>query len=247
MVTVLLVNSDSASSQDLGSEFQQAGIDKYAYKPPSQSPPAQWPTLQELINQNTRLVTFIASLSGSNAAAPYLMDEFSFIFENNYDIKSSSAFSCDPDRPPTVKGNMQTALSSNRLPFMNHFLYQTSFLGIETPNVSYVGTTNAPSGGEGNLGDAANKCKAAYHRQPTFILVDFFDQGPAISTVDMLNGVTNPVGRKDPQTEKEQANSHVYKGLLDLVNTAKSGKNPSIGEWVWAGGDWDSAGGGVSL
>ena len=241
------MNSEGASSSDLSGEFQAAGIDKYAYKPASQSPPSSWPTLQDLINKNTRLMTFVASLSGSNAAAPYLMDEFTFIFENNYDIKSPSSFSCDPDRPPSIKGNTQSALSSNRLPFMNHFLYQTSFLGMETPNISYVGVTNAPAGGEGNLGDAATQCKTAYNRQPAFILVDFFDQGPAISTVDKLNGVTDAVGRKNPQTEQQQANSHVFQGLLDLVNKASSGGNPSSGEWIWAGGDWDSAGGGISL
>lgn len=248
MVTVLLVNSDGASSSDLNSEFQAAGIDKYAYKPTSTlSAPATWPTLQDLINQNTRLMTFVATLAGDSSAAPYLMDEFTYIFENNYDVKSPSDFSCDPDRPGNVKGNIKSALSSNRLPFMNHFLYETSFFGVETPNTSYVNIYNSASGGEGNLGDAANQCKTAYNRQPTFILVDFFDQGSAITTVDRLNGVTNPVGRKNPDTLQHQANSHVYQGLLDLVNEANSGESPGSGEWIWAGGDWDSVGGGIPL
>lgn len=259
MVTVLLVNSDNASAQDLDAEFQAAGIVKYAYKPNSPTTaPETWPTLQDLITNGTRMMTFVASLStSSNTVAPYLMDEFTFIWENPYDVTSASNFSCLPDRPSAVKGNVQSALSSNRLPFMNHFLYQSEALGIEIPNVDKVSTTNAPSGGTGNLGDAAKKCKSAYNgRAPTFILVDFFDQGPAIATVDDLNGVTDPVGRKavpgsnsEAQKSAGSTNSNVFKGLVDLTNSVKGGGgNPTLGNWVWVGGNWGSLlGGGISF
>lgn len=194
MVTILLVNSASASASDLDAEFQSAGIVDYAYQPASQSAPSSWPTLHQLIHGRTRLVTFIASLD-DNAAAPYLMNEFTYIFENPYDVSSPSDFSCTPDRPASLRGDLSSALSSNRLPLMNHFLYVDGPLEIEYPNASYAPTTNAPSGGIGNLGDTARKCTHVYNRQPAFILVDFFNKGPAIATVDRLNGVDNPVGR----------------------------------------------------
>jgi len=257
VITVLLVNSDNASAEDLHAEFEAADIVKYAYTPTSQTtPPETWPTLQELISNGTRMMTFVASLSASsNTVAPYLMDEFTFIFENPYDVTSPSNFSCQPDRPSSVKGNIESALSSNRLPFMNHFLYQSEALGIEIPNVDRIKTTNAPSGGTGNLGDAAAKCKSAWGRQPTFILVDFFDQGPAIETVDSLNGVSDPVGRKavpdtnsEAQTSAGSTTSNVFKGLVDLVNSVKDGANPSLGNWIWVGGNWGSLlGGGIDL
>lgn len=255
VVTVLLVNSDNAAASDLDSEFKAADIVNYAYTPPSQSSaPTSWPTLQELISKGTRLMTFVASLDpSSNKDAPYLMDEFTFIWENPYDVQTPSNFSCDPDRPSSVKGKLESALSSNRLPFMNHFLYQSSFLNIiDVPNSSYVSTTNAPSGGIGNLGTAADQCKSAFKRQPTFILVDFFDKGPAIQTVDNLNGVTSPLGRKSVPDKSEQTSSasttsNVFKGLVDLVNSVKSGAHPSMGEWIWVGGDWGVIGGGIPL
>ena len=51
--------------------------------------------------------------------------------------------------------------------------------------------------GAGALGAAALDCSNKYHFQTPFILVDFFNVGPAIATVDRLNGVTNKVqGRK---------------------------------------------------
>ncbi|PYH96780.1 hypothetical protein BO71DRAFT_348340 [Aspergillus ellipticus CBS 707.79] len=255
VVTVLLVNSDDATASDLHSEFETADIGNYTYTPTSQtSAPSSWPTLQELINDGTRLVTFVASLDASNnTVAPYLMDEFTYIWENPYDVTSPSNFSCQPDRPTSVKNELSSALSSNRLPFMNHFLYETSILDIETPNSSYVSTTNAPSGGTGNLGDTATTCKSDYSgRQPTFILVDFFNKGPAIDTVDKLNNVTNASGRTNltsvAATSSASTYSNVFKGLVEVVQKAKDGANPSMGEWIWAGGDWGSLlSGGIAL
>lgn len=201
-------------------------------------------------------MVFVASLD-SNTDAPYLMDEFSFLFENPYDVTSPSNFSCNPDRPASVKNDLSAAISSNRLPLMNHFLYATTILNIEYPNSTYVTTTNAPSGGVGNLGDTATKCQSAYGRQPAFILVDFFDKGPAIDTVDKLNNVTSPDGRTNlttssssstTQTSSASTYSNVFKGLVELVQQAKSGSNPSMGDWVWVGGDWGSLlGGGITM
>ncbi|KAL2001930.1 hypothetical protein VTN02DRAFT_988 [Thermoascus thermophilus] len=259
VVTVLLVNSDNASAQDLDAEFQAADIVKYAYRPTSPTTaPETWPTLQDLIAKGTRMMAFVASLSpSSNTVAPYLMDEFTFIWETPYDVTAAANFSCLPDRPAAVQGNVQAALASRRLPFLNHFLYRREALGIEIPDVDRVGTTNAPSGGTGNLGDTARRCRSAYGgRAPTFILVDFFDQGPAIATVDALNGVTHPVGRKAVPGSNSEAQksagsstkSNVFKGLVDLTNSVRGGGNPSLGNWVWVGGNWGSLlGGGISF
>lgn len=210
MVTVLLVNANDASASDLGSIFEGSGITKYAYKPASSTtPPTTWPTLQTLISANTRLMTFVASLA-DNTAAPYLMDEFTYIFENNFDVTSASNFTCTPDRPSTVSGNTDAALASNRLPFMNHFLDEQQIFGIQIPNVDAVATTNSASTTvTGALGGAAQTCSTQYGRQPAFVLVDFFDQGPAIATVDSLNGVSNPVGRtKTPVVPAESSTTN---------------------------------------
>lgn len=159
---------------------------------------ATWPTLESLIANGTRLMTFVASLNPStNTAAPYLMDEFSFIWENPYDVGSLSNFSCVPERPPAVNGNTQAAISSGRMALMNHFLYEDQGFGIQLPNIGNISITNAPSGGTGNLGGTAANCTALWGKSPNYILVDFYDQGPAIDTVDKLNGIT-PTGRTGP-------------------------------------------------
>ncbi|QKX64250.1 uncharacterized protein TRUGW13939_11423 [Talaromyces rugulosus] len=252
VVTVLLVNN-GASASDLNTIFEAAKLTSYAYKPSSTSATTSWPTLQELISDNTRLMTFVASLS-SNTGATYLMDEFTYIWENPYEVTTASNFSCKPDRPSSVQGDTASALSSNRLPFMNHFLDQDIGLGIVEPNSDAANTTNGQSG-TGNLLTAANECKDAYGRQPAFILVDFFDKGPAIDTVDKLNNVTNASGRTPvPGTNTEASSSSTttssgtYVGLIDLAKEAKSGANPSTGNWIWAGGNWESIlGGGIDL
>lgn len=196
VVTILLVNSDNASAENLHAEFQAANIVSYAYVPTSTtSAISTWPTLQDLISQSKRLIVFVASLdSSTNKVAPYLLDEFVFIFENPFDVTSPSNFSCLPDRPTALKGNVNSAVESRRLPLMNHFLYSTQAFGIEIPDYGNITNTNAQTGSVGNLGGASTECKTLYGRAPAFILVDFFEQGSAISTVDSLNGIT-AVGR----------------------------------------------------
>ena len=209
VVTVLLVNPDNASAQQLAAEFSWSGIDQYAYTPLSATSPASnWPTLQSMISQNKRLVTFVAALpSASNTVAPYLLDEFAYLFENPFEVTSLSDFTCTPDRPSAVAGQPAAAISSGRLPLMNHFLGMDQGLGIIAPDIGNITITNAPGDVTGNLGKSASECQQVYGQKPTFILVDFFDQGPAISTVDRLNGVTNAVGRKSVTVGKLQASA----------------------------------------
>ena len=117
VVTILLVNSDKASAETLAAEYQSAGIVPYVYTPASASPPQVWPTLNELISANTRLVSFVTNLpAASNAAAPYLMDEFAYVFETAFENFSPSDFNCTVDRPSTFSGDAGSAAIAAGLP-----------------------------------------------------------------------------------------------------------------------------------
>jgi len=110
--------------------------------------------------------------------------------------------------------------------------------------------TNSPSSGAGTLGNAATQCQSAYGKVPNIILVDFFDQGPAINTVDTLNGVTNPVGRTTPPssnsaTSGASRSTGAFQGVINLVKLVKQGQHPALGAWIWAGGEWTL--GGINL
>lgn len=253
VVSVLLVNSDNASPAELATEFTSSGITKYSYTPPStSSAPTTWPTLQTLISAGTRLMTFVASLDQStiDSTNSYLMDEFTFIFENPFTNTSPSNFTCLPNRPSSVNGDIQTALSANLMPLMNHFLDSSELFGIDVPNVGAIGTTNSPSSGAGTLGTAAAQCQTAYGKVPNFILVDFFDQGPAIQAIDQLNGVTNPVGRTTPPSSSSATSgasrmTNSFQSVINLVQLVRQGQHPALGAWIWAGGDWTL--GGINL
>lgn len=222
VVTVLLVNSDEAKASDLASEYSAAGVDKYSYKQSSSSATTNWPTLQDLIDSDTRLINFVASLD-DNSGAPYLMDEFTYVFENAFENSKLSDFSCAPDRPSSVSGKSSDAISSGRMALMNHFLYEDQAFGIQSPNIGNLTTTNAPGNETGNLGMQTGKCTQEYGEQPTFVLVDFFNVGPAIESVDSANGVSNAVGRRSVPNE-----------VLSESSDSAAGVNAAFGYWSLA-------------
>ncbi|KAJ5899777.1 hypothetical protein N7495_004521 [Penicillium taxi] len=252
VITILLVNSDSATAAELNTQFTTANLTDLAYEPSSTS--SSWPTLQTMIDDDKRLVVFVASLTTSTSY-PYLLNEWDYVWETPYDVTSPSNFTCNPDRPSDT--SLSSALSGSSLPFMNHFLYSDDLavISVEYPNTSYVSVTNAASGGVGNLGSTATKCKKEYNgRQPTFILVDFFNSGPAIDTIDNLNNVTNAVGRTSVSTSSSTSTSGgstingVFKSLVQLAESARSGSTPTMGNWIWVGGNWGNIlGGGINL
>jgi len=64
VVTLLLTNGDAIDVSSFGTAYNNAGLAKYAYTPPSQLALGDWPTLQDLISASTRLVTFMGLFSG---------------------------------------------------------------------------------------------------------------------------------------------------------------------------------------
>lgn len=250
VVTILLVNSDDAKVTDLHGEFKDANIVSYAYRPTTTTTPqTSWPTLQELISANTRLMVFVASLNPATITSEtsYIMDEFTFIFENPYQNNDVKNFTCSPERPSAIKGNSAGAISSGRMAFTNHFLYDTSSFGsidISEPNTAQIGITNSPqTTSQGQLGFALQSCRTEYGQAPTFVLVDFFDEGPAISAVDAINGIT-PTGRKtlparDTTTGRGDS---TFARVESLVQSVKEGKAVTKGAWIWAAGKWTLGG-----
>lgn len=190
VVTLLIVNSDGKDVAEFGTAFSAAGIDEYGYTPSGNS----WPTLQEMISANTRLVTFIASIT-ANSQYPYLLSEFDHVFETPFEVTSLSGFNCTLDRPSS-QSSAGAAISAGLMPLMNHFKYNLLAASIEVPDADNITTTNSPSTSTtGNLGLHAQDCNQQWGIKPTFVLVDFFNEGPAIQTADNLNGIT-AVGRK---------------------------------------------------
>ncbi|KAK4204477.1 PLC-like phosphodiesterase [Triangularia verruculosa] len=201
VITLLLVNADNQPITSFGDAFQSSGISEYGFIPSNTSSGAKWPVLSDMISSNQRLVTFITGIDES-ASHPYLLSEFNHVFETPFNITSPSQFACALDRPSSA-GTASSALQNGLLPLMNHFMYIDLTSGIQIPNVDSIDKTNSPSltvsnDTTGSLGRHAELCSGSgqWGQKPVFVLVDFFNRGPAMETGDRLNGIEGKaVGR----------------------------------------------------
>lgn len=137
VVTILLVNGASASASELGAAYTASGMDQYAYTPTNTTAHSDWPTLQTLISAGTRSMNFVASLS-DNAAATYLMNEFTYLVENDYDNSAPTDFSCQVSRPSSLANQAATApINQVKFPPVSEFTikppYVTAAIGIVNP------------------------------------------------------------------------------------------------------------------
>lgn len=206
VVTLLLVNGGDNSTASFGEAFTSSGISKYGYTPASSTGvTSDWPTLQTLITANTRLITFIASIDAS-PAYPYLLPEFNYVFETAFGVSSLSSFNCTLDRPSSL-ASASAAIASGYMGLINHFADTAGSL-FSVPDITDIATTNSASTNTvGALGTQAAECKSEWSVAPTFMLVDFWNVGPAIGTADVMNGVTNAVGRMQVSTALLTASS----------------------------------------
>jgi len=167
VVTLLIVNSDNLAATRFASVFVAAGVDSMSYSPQSAALPASgWPTLGSLVDAGTRLVTFLSTTANFDAA-PYLIDEFSNIWETPFNTVDKTAFQCQKDRGT---GDVSTSMF-----LINHFL-DTIVLGNPAPDVVNANLTNAASG-PGSLGEEVTICAGLYNRYPNFLLVDYYEYG----------------------------------------------------------------------
>jgi len=167
VVSLLIVNIDNLPVSQYASVFVAAGVDKLSYSPQSPTLPASgWPTLGALIDAGTRLITFIDN-GADTAAVPYIIDEFTNIWETAYNVIDKSLFNCKVDRS---KGDTSTTMI-----LINHFL-DTTLLGQPIPDIKAANVTNSASG-PGSLGEEVATCVPLHNRNPTFMLVDFYEYG----------------------------------------------------------------------
>lgn len=236
VVTILLVNSDDESAATFGSVFEASGISTYGYTPSDTTGPiATWPTLQTMITANTRLVSFVASIT-YDATYPYLMPEFSYVFETAYGVTSMSGFNCTLSRPTSVSSSA-TGVAAGYMGLLNHFLDTAMAFGITVPDVTDIATTNSDSTNvTGGLLTHGELCRDEWAVKPTFMLVDFWNVGPAIDTADHLNGVDDQVdGRTSVSTAvltaassgAQRRDAKSWAGLVIALGVV------AVGNFVW--------------
>lgn len=157
--------------------------------PPLPPPPAakpEWPTLNEMIKTNQRLVIFL-DYGATPKKTPYILDEFDYFWESPFDTIDPSFSQCAIDRPVLTKQNQ--ASIEKRMYILNHYLdTKLSIGGMLVPNRKDAHKTNALEGGSG-VRSQVERCKGMHGgRVPRVVLMDYFDVGEFRRVEGWLNG-----------------------------------------------------------
>ena len=164
---VTLILECYVSADDIESELINTGLMPYVYTHLNGS---VWPTLQEMINLNKRLVVFsdVADASASQAWYHYVWD---FAVETHYSVNDVNDFTDDYNRGDSL----------NDLYIFNHFV---------TSGLTGTGM-DAESAIANEYNFLLNRIELNHllkGKFPNFITVDFFELGNALDVVNTLNG-----------------------------------------------------------
>ncbi|KAI0164287.1 PLC-like phosphodiesterase [Hypoxylon sp. FL1284] len=174
VVTVLLGNGNYSVPSLYAPYIEQTGILRYAYTPPVFPMTLDdWPTLSDMILRGQRVVMFMDYMA-NQTAYPWLLDEFSQLWETPFD-PTDQAFPCTVQRPP----NLAEPDAKNRLYMINHNLnIELTILGSDmlVPARTELNVTNNVTG-RGSLGLSANNCRSEWGRAPNFLNVDYYNNG----------------------------------------------------------------------
>lgn len=155
VVTLLIGNGDLVNVGNYVAPLQSSGLARYAYIPPKVPMGIDdWPTLSEMILMQKRVVIFM-DYNADQTAVPYVLDEFSQLWETPFSPTNRS-FPCTQQRPP----GLSTQDAEQRMYMANHNLNtELTLAGISllVVTVSLLNETNNVTG-FGSLGAMANDC-----------------------------------------------------------------------------------------
>ncbi|KAL8834045.1 MAG: hypothetical protein Q9176_007694 [Flavoplaca citrina] len=189
VVTLLIGNGDLVEVGNFTAPLESSGLARYAYIPP-EIPMGidDWPTLSELILRQKRVIIFM-DYEADQTAVPYILDEFSQMWETPFSPTNRS-FPCTLERPP----DLSREDAGQRLYMANHNLNtELTLLGstLLVATVSLLEETNSVTG-FGSLGAMARDCNERWDRPPNFLLVDYYNvgAGSVFEVAAELNNVT---------------------------------------------------------
>ncbi|CAD6577111.1 MAG: Ribosome bioproteinsis protein brx1 [Tremellales sp. Tagirdzhanova-0007] len=184
VVTLVMVNIDDLAPTAFTSAFNASGAVDRTYSPPNATLSLdEWPTLSELTNANTNLVVFMDT-QADFSSVPYLIDEFSHMFEDAYDV-TNPTWDCSANR--------STGNPGSSMMLINHFLdltYTIAGTQLFVPDKTSINTTNS----ENSIDQHVNNCQNIWGRNPNVILLDFYDSNgnSPFDVAAALNGLAAP-------------------------------------------------------
>ncbi|KAJ2722138.1 hypothetical protein GGI07_003524 [Coemansia sp. Benny D115] len=174
VLTVFLENAEDFDSTVVSQLFTDAGLSKYLFTPNGSGDDYVWPTLRQMIANDSRLVV-LNSLKRDSKSPDWLLYDRDYAVQTPWSVKAGSQFSCSlltEKRPLTV---------------MNHFVvvdYPVLGTSVEIPDYNSTLLINTRA----SIIDQANLCGSA-GLFPNFVAVDFFDAGAVLQAVADLNKV----------------------------------------------------------
>lgn len=146
--------------------FQSSGVAAYLHAQPID---IAWPTLQEMIEANKRLVV-LSECQDAPVGAEWYHHVWDYAVETPFENNSNSDFTCEFNR-----GN-----EANDLLILNHF--------ATDPNVGIGSTSLSEAANEFDFFyNRALECEAELGKFPNFPTIDFHELGEPFRVVDSLN------------------------------------------------------------
>ncbi|EXL56636.1 hypothetical protein FOCG_04174 [Fusarium oxysporum f. sp. radicis-lycopersici 26381] len=176
VVTIFLTNIDALPIEKFDEAFSSAGLKDLVFRPKTKLSQDEWPTLQKLLEDRTRLVVFM-DYNMDEGRVDYILDEFDYFWETPFGESNSSFPTCEVDRPE--KGDPTQLMG-----IMNHMLNH-DVLGIVVPNQADAKKTNS----EYSIQKQIDLCEDNWGRRPNVVLLDWVNVGEAMDAQISLNGL----------------------------------------------------------
>ena len=168
IVTIIL--ECYVTANDIEDEINQSGLNNYLY---THNNSIGWPTLQNMIDNNNRLVIFtdVDDASNSQLWYHYVWD---YAVETHYSVNTINEFTCDFNRGDPL----------NDLFIFNHF--------VTDANLGY-GLYNESNDVNANpfFITRALDCQTQTNKFPNFVTIDYYELGDGLAVVDQLNATTS--------------------------------------------------------
>ncbi|KAL4914249.1 PLC-like phosphodiesterase, partial [Aspergillus aurantiobrunneus] len=155
VVTILIGNYDYAAPGNFTGPIERSGLRDLVFEPPMIPMGLEdWPSLGNIILGGRRAIVFM-DYEADQTAYPWLMDEFSHIWETPFS-PTNREFPCVVQRPPDLPEDA----ARGRMYMANHNLnleFNIANLNLLIPNTALLNETNADIG-FGSLGWMADNC-----------------------------------------------------------------------------------------
>ncbi len=174
IVTIILECYVSANM--IEDALTTAGLMPYLFEKDNTT---DWPTLQEMINTDKRLV-ILSDVDDGSATQGWYHYMWTHAVETDYANNAISDFSCDFNRGDPA----------NDLFILNHFITDAT-LGVGLPQEA------ATVNGNPYFINRVLQCQVEAGKFPNFITVDFYEEGNSMSVVNTMNGLVTSTTSPD--------------------------------------------------